>query len=138
MLMLAASVVEEIIRHAREHAPIEACGYLGERDGQVQRVIRLRNVDASPEHFSLDPKEQFAALRQMRSEGYSLRAAYHSHPASPARPSQEDIRLAFDPQISYVIVSLAGPEPDVKSFRIREGVVAREEIEVSTVLGKGK
>ncbi len=130
MLTLAASDVEGIIRHAREHVPIEACGYLGEKDGVVQRVIRLKNVDASPEHFSLDPKEQFSALRQMRSEGYSLRAVYHSHPASPARPSQEDIRLAFDPQISYVILSLAGPEPDVKSFRIQAGIVEREEIRV--------
>jgi proteasome lid subunit RPN8/RPN11 len=138
MLMLAATAVEEIIHHAREHAPIEACGYLGEKDGQIQRVVRLKNVDASPEHFSLDPKEQFAAMRQMRGEGYALRAVYHSHPASPARPSQEDIRLAFDPQLSYVIVSLAGPLPDVKSFRIRAGVAESEEIRISAAIRKGK
>lgn len=134
MLTLAAGTLEEIIRHAREHAPVEACGYLGEKDGIVRRVLHLTNVDASSEHFSLDPKEQFAGVRQMRKEGYRLRAVYHSHPASPARPSQEDIRLAFDPQLSYVIVSLAGAEPDIKSFTIRDGAATPEGIQLSTAV----
>lgn len=131
MLKATDSAIAEIVTHAREHAPIEACGYLAEKDGVASRVFRLTNVDASPEHFSLDPKEQFATVRQMRAEGYRLRAVYHSHPASPARPSQEDIRLAFDPSLSYVIVSLAAAEPDVKSFTIRNGVVEPEAIEAA-------
>ncbi|MFB3812504.1 MAG: M67 family metallopeptidase [Terriglobales bacterium] len=137
MLKLTESVVEEIIAHARECAPIEACGYLAAKEGVVSRAFRLTNVDASPEHFSLDPREQFAAVRQMRAEGHRLRAVYHSHPATPARPSQEDIRLAFDPSLSYVIVSLAGAEPDVQSFTIRGGEVAPEEITVVAAVGKG-
>lgn len=59
-----------------------------------------------------------------------MRAVYHSHPATPARPSAEDIRLANDPSISYVIVSLAGPEADVKSFLIHNGQVSPEPLEV--------
>nr|WP_298436492.1 Mov34/MPN/PAD-1 family protein [Geobacter sp.] len=55
---------------------------------------------------------------------------YHSHPESPARPSEEDIRLALTPGVSYVIVSLAGAEPDVKSFRIAGDVVEPELIEI--------
>ena len=130
MLKMAIGAVRDLVVQARAQVPIEACGYLGEKDGIVSRVIPLTNVDASPEHFSLDPKEQFSAVRQMRSEGYRLRAVYHSHPASPARPSQEDIRLAFDPSLSYVIVSLAESEPSVKSFTIRESAVSPEEIEL--------
>ena len=65
----------------------------------------------------------------MHAEDLKLAAVYHSHPETPARPSQEDIRLAFDPQISYVIVSLAQPDPSIKSFKIREGNVQHEEIE---------
>jgi proteasome lid subunit RPN8/RPN11 len=57
-------------------------------------------------------------------------ANYHSHPETPARPSDEDIRLVYDPNISYVIVSLAAGQTDVKSFRIQNGVVEKEEIEV--------
>ncbi|MFB3917408.1 MAG: M67 family metallopeptidase [Terriglobales bacterium] len=130
MLKLEEAVVGALIAHARQDAPIEACGYLAEKAGAVSRVFRLRNVDASQEHFTLDPAEQFMAVRDMRKLGYRLRAVYHSHPATPARPSQEDIRLAQDPGVSYVIVSLAGDEPDVRSFRIVNGEVAAEEIEV--------
>jgi proteasome lid subunit RPN8/RPN11 len=130
MLKIASPALAEIVAHAGADAPIEACGYLGEKGGIVRRVVRLRNVDASPEHFSLDPKEQFAAVRQLRSEGCRLRAVYHSHPASPARPSQEDIRLAFDPALSYVIVSLAEGKPVAKSFTIRQGAAEPEEVEV--------
>ncbi len=115
-----------MIQHARHQAPVEACGYLAEKDGVVTALFPLRNVDASPEHFSFEPAEQFAALRQMRSAGVRMRAVYHSHPATPARPSAEDVRLANDPALSYVIVSLAAPELAVNSFIIREGPVSPE------------
>jgi hypothetical protein len=49
---------------------------------------------------------------------------------SPARPSQEDIRLAYDPYISYVIISLADGGEDVKSFKIKDGQVIPENIEI--------
>jgi proteasome lid subunit RPN8/RPN11 len=134
MLKISEAALAELVSHAQTDAPIEACGYLGEKDGAADLVLRLTNVDASPEHFSLDPREQFAAVRQMRPSGYRLRAVYHSHPASPARPSEEDVRLAFDPSLSYVIVSLAGTSPVVKSFTIRQSVVTPEEIEAVSLL----
>ena len=56
-------------------------------------------------------------------------AVYHSHPESPARPSEEDIRLALTPGVSYVIVSLQDPgQPVIRSFRISDGVVTLEEV----------
>ncbi len=115
-----------MIQHARRQTPVEACGYLAEKEGVVTALFCLRNADASPEHFSFEPAEQFATLRQMRSAGVRMRAVYHSHPATAARPSVEDVRLANDPTLSYVIVSLAASEPDVKSFLIREGRVSLE------------
>lgn len=124
------SVIQQLIQHAQSEAPIEACGYLAEQEGIVTAAFRMKNVDASPEHFSFDPAEQFATVRQMRTTGMRLRAVYHSHPATPARPSAEDIRLANDPSLSYVIVSLANTQPDVKSFHIRDGQVAVEALHV--------
>jgi proteasome lid subunit RPN8/RPN11 len=124
------SVIDQMIQHAQKDSPIEACGYLAEKEGLVTTIFRMKNADASPEHFSFVPAEQFAAVRQIRAAGLKLRAVYHSHPATPARPSLEDIRLANDPALSYVIVSLAGPRPDVKSFRIQQGEVAGEPVEV--------
>lgn len=107
---------------------MEACGYLAERDAVVREVISLSNADASAEHFSLDPAEQFAALRRIRADGLELKGVYHSHPATPARPSTEDLRLANDPDLSYVIVSLAAGDPVIKSFRIQNGLATEEEL----------
>ena len=128
MLKIRKSELDAIIAHARKEAPIEACGYLAERDDVVELSIPLTNTDKAAEHFSLDPKEQFAAVREIRGKGMKLKAVYHSHPATLARPSQEDIRLAHDPNVSYVIVSLCEEEPVAKSFLIREGTVQEEEM----------
>jgi len=90
----------------------------------------LTNIDNSPEHFSFDPKEQFATVKDARSKGLQLLANFHSHPETPARPSQEDIRLAFDPNILYFIISFAAEKPDIKAFKIVNGVVEHIEIQI--------
>lgn len=130
MLKINKEVCDDIIIHARQEAPLEACGYLAERNGVVIRHYPLTNADASEEHYSLKPEEQFAAVRQLRAAGLKLRAVYHSHPASPARPSEEDIKLAHDPEISYVIVSLLEGRETVQSFSIKGPLVTAEDIKI--------
>jgi proteasome lid subunit RPN8/RPN11 len=130
MLSINQSVIDAVIAHARQGVPFEACGYLAGKDGMVVRFFPLKNADQSAEHFSFDPAEQFTAVREMRNEGLRIAAVVHSHPATPARLSEEDIRLARDPDVSYVIVSLAEAKPVVKSFRVDDAIVTPEEIEV--------
>lgn len=130
MIQLPRSIVDGIVLQARAELPNEACGLLAGKGELVQKRYGLTNADASPEHFTFLPAEQFAVLRAARSEGLDLIANYHSHPATPARPSEEDIKLAFDPNILYIIVSLASAEPVVKAFHIRQGVVENVEVEV--------
>jgi len=130
MITMSKNIAQDLIQQARDHAPIETCGYLAGSGTTVTLRIPLTNTDAAAEHFSLDPAEQFAAVRSIREKGLKLIAVYHSHPATPARPSQEDIRLAYDPNLSYMIVSLAGEEPDIRSFRIQNGVVEAEQVEI--------
>ncbi|MDR0997392.1 MAG: M67 family metallopeptidase [Zoogloeaceae bacterium] len=130
MLSLSQSVLDQLIDHARRDAPIEACGYLAGTGDLAQVYFPMRNVDQSAEHFAFDPAEQFAAFRQAQQSGLRLIACCHSHPATPSRPSAEDIRLAYDPNLHYVIVSLADEEPVVNSFRIRQGEVEKEPLEV--------
>jgi proteasome lid subunit RPN8/RPN11 len=127
MIRIKQKVIGSLIKHALTDAPVEACGYLAEKDDIIEKHFPLTNIDASNEHFSLDPKQQFAAVRELRLLGLKLKAVYHSHPATPARPSEEDIRLASDPSLSYVIVSL-DKETVIKSFRINAGIVEEEEI----------
>ena len=130
MIKIKQEIIDQLFAHARKDLPIEACGYLAEKDGVVCQHFEMTNTDQSPEHFSLDPNEQFAVFEKTREMGLKIRGVYHSHPSTPARPSQEDIKLAFDPSVSYVIMSLIDPEIAIKSFRIEDGEVDPEPIEI--------
>jgi proteasome lid subunit RPN8/RPN11 len=130
MITIRCEILNQIIAHAKADLPNEACGYLAGLDGVVLKAYQLTNTDHSPEHFSFDPAEQFQTVKDARSKGLQIIGNYHSHPETPARPSQEDIRLAYDPNISYVIVSLANESTDVKSFRIQEAIVKKEEMNI--------
>ena len=135
IIQLTKEQYVQILHHAVVHLPNEACGLLGGRyDGEartVEKVYLLSNGDQSPEHFSMNPGEQFAAIKDLRRKNIILLGNFHSHPNSPSRPSAEDIRLAFDPEMSYLILSLQDlKKPMLKSFCIREGKVTEEELQI--------
>jgi proteasome lid subunit RPN8/RPN11 len=139
-LSLKASDYRRIVEHARAGLPNEACGLIaGRLDGdakQVEKIYLLDNPDACPEHFSIPPKAQLEAIRDMRSLGLALLGNFHSHPSTPARPSDEDINLAYDASASYCILSLAGKEPVLKCFRIDRASRATVEEIIEVVPGK--
>ncbi len=126
-MIIDRDVIRQIIVHAEQEAPIEACGYLAGVGERVTRPYPMTNADGREDHYSFDPMEQFATYKAVRQEGLEIIGAYHSHPATPARPSTEDISLAHDPTIIYVIISLLDGQRNVKAFRIKEGK-AEEEI----------
>ena len=107
-----------MLDQARAEAPIEACGMLAGSEGRVSKLYRMTNADAAGDHFMMTPEEQFAVVKDIRAEGLSMLAIYHSHPETPARPSEEDIRLALTGGVIYAIVSLAEETPVVKGFLI--------------------
>ncbi|MBQ7419928.1 MAG: M67 family metallopeptidase [Prevotella sp.] len=120
------NVIDEMIAQAQKDAPNETCGYLLGVDDVVTENYWMENIDHSPEHFSFAPKDQFAALKYARSKGLRILANWHSHPASPSRPSQEDLRLANDPTIRYAILSLH-EGIHLNSFKILNGEVIDKE-----------
>lgn len=136
MLYLKKTDYEKIAAYAKQELPNEACGLLGGRiegaDKYVEAVYLLTNLDKSREHFSMDPKEQLAAMKDIRTKGHVLVGNFHSHPESPSRPSEEDKRLAYDSKISYLILSLEQIEsPVLHSFLIdTEKNVKVEEINI--------
>lgn len=124
-VIITESAYQSVLAQARRDAPIESCGYLlGTEAGFATENYPMTNVDHSSEHFSFDPKEQFAAVKYARQRGLLVVGNWHSHPASPSRPSEEDIRLAYDPNFLYFILSLADDEPVLNAFRIVDGKVA--------------
>jgi proteasome lid subunit RPN8/RPN11 len=130
MLRIPRKLADAIFDHAREGFPLEVCGILGGTEETASALFRMTNTDQSNEHFMMDPREQFAVIKELRAKGLEMLAIYHSHPESPARPSAEDIRLALTPDVSYVIVSLQeANNPVLKSFRIAAGRVEPDEVE---------
>ena len=130
-MIIPQQVIDELIEQARRDAPDESCGYLlGERTDEGDVVTEnywMENIDHSPENFAFAPKDQFAALKYARNKGLKILANWHSHPASPSRPSQEDLRLANDPTIRYAILSLH-QGIHLNSFKILGGEVVDKEV----------
>ncbi len=121
-LTVEAHIMPAMLATAREAAPLEACGLLGGRNEHATEFYRLTNADASGEHYSMLPEEQFAAAKDMRAKDIKMLAIWHSHPATPARMSDEDLRLAYTPDVVYLILSLAKPDnPDLRGFVVKEG-----------------
>lgn len=124
-----------MLEWAQQHAPQEACGLLtGQEDGETriaEKLYLLDNTDHSAEHFSLSPSDQLKVLLEARQEGRKVIGVWHSHPATPSRMSEEDIRLARDESRSYLILSLAEDQPVLHSFRMKDGIPEKEEIEIT-------
>ena len=129
---------DKIYEHALKERPDEACGLIAgtDRDDgvrEIKKVYLLTNIDHTNEHFSIDPKEQLAAIKDMRANELKPLGNWHSHPESPSRPSEEDKRLANDSKASYLIISLAEEgKPVLNAFHVEtvngEKSVRKEEL----------
>lgn len=133
---LSRADYEKMLDHARKELPNEACGLIAGTDDEngvrvVKKVYLLTNIDHSNEHFSLDPKEQLQAVKDMRANGLRPLGNWHSHPESPSRPSEEDKRLAYDSSASYMILSLMDDDnPVLNSFHVEGGESSKEDLEI--------
>ena len=126
------SLIDEILAHAKEGYPDEVCGLMAGRNGIISRIFRITNSDKSSVSYMMEPAEQFRAFKEMRMDGSELTAIYHSHPTSPAYPSQTDVKLAYYPDAAYLIVSLQKADaPVLKGFRIVNGNISEEIIEIT-------
>lgn len=129
-MRIAGQLLDEIVAHARDEAPNECCGMVASRDGEALKVYRATNAAHSPLRYELDGAEQYRIQMEIDESGLELGVIYHSHTRTEPYPSQTDINLAFYPDALYVIVGLAGPEPDVRAFSIRDRKVEEKELEV--------
>ena len=125
---------DEMAAYAREHFPEEACGLIAGSEDEngrlITKVYYLTNVDHAEDHFTLDPKEQLNAIKDMRANGLKPLGDWHSHPSSPSRPSDEDIKLAYDKNASYLILSLMAKNPVLNAFHIQDGAVTKEDLRI--------
>jgi proteasome lid subunit RPN8/RPN11 len=117
-VVIPAEVRSALVEHAEAEEPNEACGLLLLRDSVAERYIPAENIAASPYRFELktDPETWF-----LEDEGYEL-AVFHSHLASPPRPSRTDVEnIGLWEGRPYVILSLRAD--DLAAWRIADGRV---------------
>ena len=137
-MRISRSLYDEMVAHALEEAPNECCGMVASKDGAAKRVLRATNIHASPLRYEIEAGEMFRLLSEIEDSGLQLGAIYHSHTRSAPYPSQTDINIAVPPELGtpmwpgtiYVILGVAGAEPDVRAFEIDGAGVAEVALSV--------
>ena len=119
-MVVPDEVRRELVQHAEEEAPNEACGLVLLRDDRAERYEPGRNAAASPYRFELefeDPEIWYA-----EDDGFEL-AVFHSHVSAPARPSRTDVEnIGLWAGKPYLVYSLRND--DLAAFRIEDGQIA--------------
>ena len=129
MLTIPQDLYDQIVAHAREDHPDEACGVIAGRNGVPERYIRMENAERSPTFYRFDSLEQLRVWREMDDRDEEPVVIYHSHTATEAYPSRTDISYASEPGAHYVLVSTRDPDLDeFRSFRILDGEVTEEDV----------
>jgi [CysO sulfur-carrier protein]-S-L-cysteine hydrolase len=130
-MRISQELFHEMVAHALQDAPDECCGMIASRNGEAVKVHRATNAAASPLRYEIDGAEQYRIQMAIEDEDLELGGIYHSHTRSEPYPSQTDVNLAFYPEALYVIVGVAGDEPEVRAYEICDGQVSETELQVS-------
>ncbi|GAB3478285.1 Mov34/MPN/PAD-1 family protein [Amycolatopsis cihanbeyliensis] len=133
VLRIRRDLVDEIVAHARRDHPDEACGVIAGPDGsdRPERFIPMLNAARSPTFYEFDSGDLLKLYREMDANDEVPVVIYHSHTATEAYPSRTDVSYASEPFAHYVLVSTRDPEEhEFRSYRIVEGVVTEEPVEV--------
>ena len=133
MLRISTTLADEMIAHCLLGLPDEACGLLAgpEGAGVVDALYPTENLAASALVYTVDPRAHLRADREAEQRGQVLVGVFHSHTHTEAYPSPTDIAQAPDPSWHYVIVSLRDDAPAIRSYRIIDGQVVEEAVEIT-------
>ena len=111
MINIAEQQLTEIREHGVRDYPYECCGLLLGRFDENGKTVRetypisnAREESAKRNRFLITPEELMRGECYARAHHLEVVGFYHSHPDSPAVPSQYDLEHAW-PTYSYIIVS---------------------------------
>ncbi|HET6835893.1 MAG TPA: M67 family metallopeptidase [Acidimicrobiales bacterium] len=127
-LTLTEAVWRQMVGHAYDGLPEEACGLLGgdPESGRVGVFYPCRNAAESSRVYTVDPGDHLRADRDAEARGLEIVGVMHSHTHTEAYPSPTDVAQAPDPAWHYVIVSLKREEAVLRSYRIVDGRITEE------------
>jgi proteasome lid subunit RPN8/RPN11 len=138
MLVIAQEFIDAMVAHARRDHPDEACGIIAGPEGSdsPQRFVPMVNAARSPTFYEFDSMDLLRLYRDLDDRDEVPVVVYHSHTATEAYPSRTDVTYASEPQAHYVLVSTreTGTEDgpyELRSYRIVDGIVTEEDIEVT-------
>jgi len=120
-LTIVRAALAEMVVHAMAAKPAECCGMLIGAGTAVTEAAAARNIAERPTRFLIDPQDHIDAIRRARARGLEVLGFYHSHPHSPAVPSETDVEEASYPNHLYVIVGLQHQTPEIRCFRLTDG-----------------
>jgi proteasome lid subunit RPN8/RPN11 len=125
-VVVPGEILARMRKHGEETYPHECCGFmLGSAEDGLQRITEIRSqenerTESRENRFVISPGQFRAAEKHARSSGLLLVGIYHSHPDSPARPSEYDRDHAW-PWFSYVIVSVKdGKAAEANAWQLRD------------------
>ena len=130
MILLPRNCLLQIAAAAERVWPEEGCGLLvgrREQDGAVRitDVSEAANVaprEARRSRFEVDPAARFRLLRALRGSDGALVGHWHSHPKGAAVPSAYDASQAFEPDLVWLIISVAdGRAGNISAWEVSEG-----------------
>jgi [CysO sulfur-carrier protein]-S-L-cysteine hydrolase len=137
VLRISRELVDQIVAHAKRDHPDEACGVITGPEGsdRPSRFVPMVNAARSATFYEFDSADLLALYRDMDARGEEPVVIYHSHTATEAYPSRTDIALASEPGAHYLLVSTreSGPHDgpyELRSFRILDGAVTEEDVEI--------
>ena len=113
MISISPEDLSAIREHGERDYPYECCGLLiGRFDADGTKIVvetypisNAREESAKRNRFLIEPEELMRGERYASSKKLDVVGFYHSHPESPAVPSQYDLEHAW-PTYSYIIVSV--------------------------------
>lgn len=137
-IILPRPVEEQALAHLRAAYPNEGGGFLlgYQQDGRVSvlDVIPVANVFAAEEQYyryAMRPEDWMALEDQAEARGLMLVGYFHSHPDSPAVPSDYD-RMHALPNFVYLIVQV--DQGSVRAARAWRLVEDRTRFEEQTLI----
>lgn len=135
---ISRDAYDQMVALAYSEYPLEMCGLVagplaeaGGPGGDGRIFYPCRNTEQSARVYTIDPRDHMAAEDDADDRGWEINCVVHSHTHSEPYPSQTDIAAAVDPNWHYVIVSLKRESPEVRSYRIVDGEVQPEPLDVT-------
>lgn len=131
VLRLDRDAFDAICAAAFRDYPLEMCGLIAGPPDEAAQFYSCRNTAESARVYAIDPMDFVRVEDDADGRGWEINGVVHSHTHSEPYPSPTDVAQAVDPSWHYVIVSLKRDAPEMRSYRIVDGQIAEEPVELA-------